>query len=36
MNIAEATMQIEGAIKAYLAQDEAGLDLIPHLFFWLF
>lgn len=29
MNIAEATMQIEGAIKAYLAQDEAGLDLIP-------
>ena len=29
MNIAEATMQIEGAIKAYLAHDEAGLDLIP-------
>lgn len=29
MNIAEATVQIEGAIKAYLAQDETGLDLIP-------
>lgn len=29
MNIKEASEQIEGAIKAYLAKDDHGLYLIP-------
>lgn len=29
MNIREATQQVEGAIRAYLATDEHGLPLIP-------
>ena len=29
MNIKEASQQISGAVRAYLAQDERGLNLIP-------
>ena len=29
MDIRQATEQIEGAIRAYLACDESGLPLIP-------
>ncbi|WP_058269899.1 ATP-binding protein [Olsenella massiliensis] len=29
MNIAEATEQIEGAVRAYLAKDDDGLDMVP-------
>ncbi|MBP3893084.1 MAG: AAA family ATPase [Atopobiaceae bacterium] len=29
MNIREATQQVEGAVRAYLARDERGLPLVP-------